>query len=109
MVLGSATGTVDANAIAGNDLVQATAAQAGALVTGTVKAATNLGITTGGGATLNATTTYATVHLDLGGSLTLGKLGFITAVGTLAGNTITAGASNQTLGGLAGGDTPPTS
>lgn len=51
VVLGSASVTANANAIAGSDLVQATAAQAGALVTGTIKAATTLQITTPGIAT----------------------------------------------------------
>jgi hypothetical protein len=45
------------------------------------------------------------VKLDVATNLTLSKLGFITAVGEVAGNTITAAAANQTLGGVAGHDT----
>jgi uncharacterized repeat protein (TIGR03803 family) len=75
------------------------------LVVGTEAAPTTLRITTGGAVTLNASDTYATVLLDQETNLTLSKLGFITAVGQVGGNTIVAAAANQTLGGLAGGDT----
>ncbi len=106
VVLGSGSETVNANAAGGTGLVQATTtAQAGALVKGTAAAQTTLEITSGGTAALSGGTTYATVKLDAATNLTLSKLGFITAVGKVAGNTIIAGAAGQTLGGLAGGDT----
>jgi hypothetical protein len=65
---------------------------------------TTLEITSGGTATLNANTTHAMVKLDQKSVLTLSQAGFVSAVGVVAGNTITAAATNQTLGGMAGGD-----
>jgi hypothetical protein len=102
VVLGNANESVYGGG--GTALVQATAAQAGALVKGTPTGSTMLEITNGGTAALNANTTYATIQLDHATNLTLSKMGFISAVGEVSGNTIMAGAANQTLGGLGGGD-----
>jgi len=78
VVLGSATETV--NGDGGGALVQATAAFAGALVSGTAAGQTTLEIIGGGTAALNADTTHATVQLDAATNLTLSKMSFITAV-----------------------------
>ena len=88
----------------GTALIKATAAFAGAAVKGTAVGQTTLEITNAGTVTLNAGDTHAIIKLDAASHLTLNGMGFITAVGQVAGNTITAAASNQTLGGLAGGD-----
>jgi hypothetical protein len=64
-----------------------------------------LEFTSGGSATLNQATTGVTVVLDAATNLTLSKMSFVTAVGEVSGNTIKAGAINQTVGGTSGGDT----
>jgi hypothetical protein len=62
-------------------------------------------ITTGGSTTLNAADTNLIVKLDAATNLGLGTASFITAEGAAAGHdTITAGASNQTLESLGGND-----
>ena len=101
VVLGSATETV--NAGSGAALVQATATLADALVNGAASSQTVLEITNGGTATLNPNTSHATVQLDAATNLTLSKMGFITAIGEAASNSITAAATNQTLESTGGG------
>jgi hypothetical protein len=107
VVVGAATEAV--NAGGGTALVQATAAFAGALVNGgSVGSAgtTTLEITTGGTATLNAGDTNLVVKLDAATNLNLGTASFITAEGAIkGGDTITAGAANQTLESIGGKDT----
>ena len=95
------------NGGSGTSLVQATAALSTAKVVGAGSGslATTLELTTGGTATLNAATNNVTVKLDAATNLTLNSMQFITAIGQVAGNTLTAGASGQILGGTAGGDT----
>jgi hypothetical protein len=78
---------------------------AGALVSGTAAGQTTLEIIGGGTAALNADSTHATVQLDAATNLTLSTMGFITAVGEVAGNSITAEVAGQTLEGLGKGDT----
>ena len=102
VVLGG-TGEV-VNGGGGTALVKATAALAGACVSGGT-GTTTLEITTGGTATLNAATTKLTVKLDAATNLTLSKMGFITAIGSASNDTITALAANQTLTGGSGTDT----
>jgi hypothetical protein len=102
VVLGSKTESV--NGGGGTALVQATAAFAGAQVIGG-SGQTTLELTTGGTAALNANTTQVTVQLDQATNLALSGMGFISAIGEVSGNTITAKAAGQTLGGMAGGDT----
>jgi hypothetical protein len=104
VVLGSAAETVNASAT-GTALIQGLSTQAGALITGNTQATTQLEITDSGGtATLNAADTQLTVKLDGATNLTLSKMGFITADGSVGGSTLTALAANQTLlGGV--GDT----
>jgi T5SS/PEP-CTERM-associated repeat protein len=104
VVLGSAAESV--NGGGGTALVQATAAFAGAAVLGTASGTTTLEITGGGTVSLNAADTHLTVKLDAKTNLTLGTLGFITAVGSTAGGeTITAGGANQTLQSIGGNET----
>jgi hypothetical protein len=104
VVLGSATETVNASAT-GTALIQGLSTQAGALINGNGQTTTQLQITDSGGtATLNAADTELTVKLDGATNLTLSKMGFITADGSVGNSTITALAANQTLlGGV--GDT----
>ncbi len=59
----------------------------------------------GGDVTLDPTLTNVTVLLDSATNLTLNQMGFITAIGSGKGDTITAGAANQTLTGRVGADT----
>jgi hypothetical protein len=104
VVLGAAGESV--NGGGGTALVQASAGLAGAAVAGTSSGSTTLEITSGGTVSLNAADTHVTVKLDASTNLTLGSLGFITAVGsTTGGETITAGGSNQTLQSIAGNET----
>jgi hypothetical protein len=104
VVLGSAHEVVNGNT-SGVDLVQTTTAFAGAVVKGTAGDSMTLEVTNAGTATLSVSSTYATVQIDQASVITLSKASFITAVGETAGNTITALAKNQTLGGVAGSDT----
>ena len=83
--------------------VKATAAQAGALVTGGTGQNT-LEITTGGTATLNANTTNVTVVLDQASTLTLSKKSGISAFGSTGADTIKAAATGQTIDGGLGND-----
>jgi len=101
ITVGAGSQSVDANG--GAVHVTATAAEAGIKVTGATGAV--LELTSGGAATLNAATSNVVVQLDLATNLALNGMSFVSAVGEVAGNTITAGAAGQTLGGLAGGDT----
>jgi hypothetical protein len=103
VVLGSAAEVVHGGG--GTAHILATAATAGALVAGNGTSLTTLEITNGGTATLNADTRLATVQLDQATHLMLSKIGFLTVVGEVAGNTITAAAANETLEGTHGGDT----
>ena len=103
VVIGGTGETV--NGGGGIALVSATAAFAGALVNGTASGTTNLKITTGGTATLNASDSNLTVDLTLATNLTLSKMSFITAVGSTGNDTITALAQGQTLTGNGGKDT----
>ncbi|MEA2741661.1 MAG: large repetitive protein, partial [Acetobacteraceae bacterium] len=62
-------------------------------------------ITGGGSKTVDPTLTGVTVQLDTATNLTLNKMGFITAVGSVGADTISAQAVNQTLTGAGGTDT----
>ena len=86
-----------------NELVKATAANAGAAVSG-VGANSTLEVTSGGTVTENAVTSVATVKLDSATILTLNGMAFITAKGSTGIDTIAAGGSNQTLTGGSGAD-----
>ncbi|HEX2939776.1 MAG TPA: hypothetical protein VHO91_01930, partial [Rhodopila sp.] len=103
VILGSAAESVHAGG--GTALVQATAAFAGAVVTGGTIGTTTLEITNGGSAALSGADTYLTVRLDAATHLSLGGAQFVTAVGSSSGDTLVAGGSNQTLTGGAGADT----
>ena len=92
------------NGGAGTALVKSTAAFAGAKIIGGSGTAT-LTVSTAGTLTLNAADTNLTVQLSGASKLTLGGMGFIHAIGSAAVDTITAGASNQTLTGNGGKDT----
>ena len=87
-----------------NERVKATAANAGAAVSG-VGANSTLEITTSGTVTENAATSVGTVKLDAATTLNLNGMAFITAVGSGAGDTIAAGGIDQTLTGGGGADT----
>ena len=102
VVIGGTGETV--NAGNGTALISATAAFAGALVNGG-SGTTNLKITTGGTATLNASDSHLNVNLSFATNLTLSKMSFITAVGSTGNDTITALAQGQTLTGGGGKDT----
>jgi hypothetical protein len=87
----------------GNTTIDATAAQAGALITDNGSATLN--ITGGGNATLNAGDEFLTVSLSSATNLALAPMSFITAIGSSGNDTITALAAQQTLTGGAGIDT----
>jgi serralysin len=87
-----------------NETIKATAANAGAAISG-LGANSTLDITTGGTIALNATTDVSTVKLSTASNLTLNQMQFITATGSSGADTIQAGATNQTLTGGAGADT----
>jgi hypothetical protein len=87
-----------------NETVKATAANAGASITG-LGANSTLQITNGGTVTLNAATDVATVKLSSATLLTLNGMAFITAIGSAGADTIQAGGIDQTLSGGAGADT----
>ncbi len=100
VVLGGAKNSVVAGG--GIALVQSLAANASASIVGTTTGSTVLQITNAGTVTLNAADTDLTVQLGGTTKLTLDKLQFITANGGNGGDTIIAGAANQTLiGGAA--------
>ncbi len=86
-----------------NETIKATAANAGALISG-LGANSTLDITTGGTIALNAGTDVGTVKLSAASNLTLNGMQFI-AVGSSGNDTITAGGIGQTLTGGAGADT----
>ena len=103
VVVGAASQTVQG--YNGALTVQATAANAGALIRGGSGGAT-LDITTGGTASLNASDTNLTVRLSAATNLGLGTLSFITAIGAAgATSMISAGGANQTLESIGGHDT----
>jgi hypothetical protein len=87
-----------------NETIKATAANAGASISG-LGANSTLDITTGGTITLNAATDVSTVKLSAASNLTLNQMSFITATGSSGADTIQAGATYQTLTGGAGADT----
>ncbi len=100
VVLGGAKNSVFAGG--GSSVVQSAAAYAGASVVGTSTGSLALDISSAGTVTLNAADTDLSVQLGAKVKLTLGKLGFITVNGGNGGDTIVAGAGNQTLiGGTA--------
>ncbi len=112
-ILGSSTGgdTITLGAptqsvVAGgpNETVKASVANAGALVSG-LGANSMLEITTGGTIALNAATAVTTVKIDAASMLSLSGMSFIRAIGSSGGDTIKAGAKNQTLTGGGGADT----
>ncbi len=86
-----------------SERVLASAANAGALVTG-LGAGSTLEITSGGNAALNAATSVTTIKLDAATNLSLSKMSFLTAIGSSGADTITAGAIYQTLTGGGGAD-----
>jgi Ca2+-binding RTX toxin-like protein len=102
ITLGAPTQSVVAGGA--NETVKASAANAGASVSG-LGANSTLEITTGGTIALNAMTSITTVKLDAASTLVLNGMKFITAVGSSGADTIQAGAINQTLTGGAGADT----
>ena len=102
ITLGAATQSVVAGGV--NETIKATAANAGASISG-LGINSTLQITTGGTITLNAATNVNTVKLSAASMLTLNRMQFITAVGSTGADTIKAGAINQTLTGGAGADT----
>ena len=87
-----------------NEHIRVTAANAGAAIGG-VGAGSTLEITTGGTATLADSTSIGTIKLDGATNLMLSKMSFLTAVGSSAADSITAGATGQTLTGGGGADT----
>ena len=101
ITLGAPTQSVIAGGA--NETIKATAANAGASISG-LGANSTLDITTGGTITLNATTDVNTVQLSAASTLTLNKMSFI-AVGSSGNDKITAGGIDQTLTGGAGTDT----
>jgi hypothetical protein len=84
--------------------IKATATQAGAVITG-LGAGSTLEVTTGGSATLADTTSVSTVKLDAASNLMLSKMSFVAAIGSNGADSITAGATSQTLTGGGGADT----
>jgi Ca2+-binding RTX toxin-like protein len=101
IMLGAASQTVTTGT--GTTTINATAAQAGALIVN--NGAATLNLTTGGNATLNANDSFLTVSLAAASNLTLSAQSFITAIGSAGNDTITALAAQQTLSGGAGVDT----
>ncbi|HEY6440419.1 MAG TPA: hypothetical protein VIY55_10395, partial [Acetobacteraceae bacterium] len=102
ITLGAATQSVVAGGA--NETIKATAANAGASISG-LGANSTLQITNGGTLALNALTDVTTVKLSAASNLTLNQMSFITAIGSAGADTIKAGTSNQTLTGGAGADT----
>ena len=102
ITLGAPTQSVIAGGA--NETVKATAANAGAAISGLGTNST-LTITNGGTITLNATTDVTTVKLSAASTLNLNGMQFITASGSAGADTIKAGAVNQTLTGGGGADT----
>jgi serralysin len=87
-----------------NETIKATAADAGAAISG-LGANSTLQITSGGTITLNAATDVKTVTLSAASTLLLNnKMSFV-AVGSNGNDKITAGGTGQTLTGGAGTDT----
>jgi Ca2+-binding RTX toxin-like protein len=87
-----------------NETIKATAANAGASISGLGSNST-LDITNGGTITLNAATDVNTVKLSAKSTLMLNGMQFITATGSSGADKITAGGTGQTLTGGAGADT----
>ena len=102
ITLGAPTQSVIAGGV--NETIKATAANAGASISGLGTNST-LQITNGGTIALNAATNVSTVKLSAASNLTLNGMQFITATGSAGADTIKAGAINQTLTGGAGADT----
>jgi Ca2+-binding RTX toxin-like protein len=102
ITLGAPTQSVIAGGV--NETIKATAANAGASISGLGTNST-LQITNGGTIALNAATNVGTVKLSAASNLTLNGMQFITATGSAGADTIKAGAINQTLTGGAGADT----
>ena len=88
ITLGAPTQSVIAGGA--NETIKATAANAGASISG-LGANSTLDITTGGTIALNATTDVNTVKLSAASTLTLNTMQFITADGSSGDDTITAG------------------
>ena len=86
------------------ELIKATAANAGASVSG-VGSNSTLEITSAGSVTLNPATNVATVKLDAASMLGLNGMAFMTAIAATSGSTIIAGGTNQTLTSTAGAAT----
>lgn len=87
----------------GQDLIEVTAATAGAQVTGT--GTTTVEVLGGGTATLNGATSDVTVTLQQATDLTLSTVAGITAIGSSGADTITALAPGQVLISVSGEDT----
>jgi hypothetical protein len=102
ITLGAATQSVVSGGP--NETIKATAANAGASVSG-LGANSTLQITSGGTIALNAATDVATVKLSAASVLTLNQMSFIAASGSSGNDTIQAGGTHQTLTGGAGTDT----
>ena len=99
ITLGAPTQSVIAGGA--NETIKATAANAGASISG-LGANSTLDITNGGTIALNATTDVTTVKLSAASNLTLNGMQFITAIGSSGADTIQAGGIDQTLTGGAG-------
>ncbi len=93
------------NAKTGTAFVIGASSTAGTLIQGNSAAKTNLELTTGGTAVLNAASTKLTVTLDAATNLSLSGMGFVNAIGSAGADTITAKAAGQTLTGGLGADT----
>ncbi|HEY7578050.1 MAG TPA: hypothetical protein VH855_10675, partial [Acetobacteraceae bacterium] len=102
ITLGAPTQSVIAGGA--NETIKATAANAGAAISG-LGANSTLQITSGGTIALNAATDVATVKLSAVSLLQLNQMSFITAIGSGGNDTIQAGGAHQTLTGGAGTDT----
>lgn len=87
----------------GRDLIEVTAATAGALVTGA--GTTTVEVLGGGTATLNAATSDVTVTLAQPTNLTLSAVSGVSATGSTGADTITARAAGQVLTSISGKDT----
>jgi serralysin len=87
-----------------NETIKATAANAGASISG-LGANSTLQISNGGTIALSAATDVSTVKLSAASILTLNGMQFITATGSAGADTIKAGGTFQTLTGGAGADT----
>ncbi|MGQ4827407.1 hypothetical protein ACQ10I_14480, partial [Enterococcus faecalis] len=88
----------------GTATINASIANAGALIQGAATGSTTLHLTNAGSATLNAADTNLTVVAQAGSAITLSKQAGVTADGSAGAITLTALATGQTLIGGKGDD-----